>query len=401
MTTTAWWKEPTGAQWMSFLAAWLGWVLDAFDFTVFLLAMPHIAKEFGITTTVTAASITLTLLIRLIGGLMAGAAADRWGRKLPLMISIAWFSLCDTAVYFAPSFGMILALRALFGLGMGAEWTAGATLAMENWPARTRGVASGILQGGYPVGYLLAAATSAWVIPQYGWRVLFLIAAAPLLVIFPIRFWVPESAEWKNAKTQKEPSIRRKELLPILIWASLLCALGFATNFGLTGVYPTLLSKEFGLGPQEIGRLVAIFNVGSLLGTAWCGYLAAKKSFVWATVFSAVGLLPILPLYTGLVPGHLAAGAFLAGSIGLGFAAIVPLMLHTFFPAELRARAVGFVYHVGAFLAAFVPLGVAALGESPGWTLRHAVAVVVAVCCALLVLVLTVRPKATTAPAKI
>ena len=128
MSKQAWWREPTKAQWASFAAAWSGWVLDAFDFTIFLLVMPQIAQEFGVGWTATAGSITLTLLVRLLGGFAAGAAADRWGRKLPLMISIVWFAVCDGLVALAPTFGWVLVLRTLFGFGMGAEWTSGATL---------------------------------------------------------------------------------------------------------------------------------------------------------------------------------------------------------------------------------------------------------------------------------
>src|SRR5688572_17880496 len=135
-----WWKEPTKAQYTTFFAAWAGWVLDAFDFTIFLLVMPHIEAEFGVKHVATTGAIALTLLARLAGGYFAGKAADRWGRKLPLLISIIWFALCDGAVALAPSFTMILVLRTLFGLGMGAEWTCGTTLAMENWPQRSRGI---------------------------------------------------------------------------------------------------------------------------------------------------------------------------------------------------------------------------------------------------------------------
>src|SRR4051812_38306263 len=130
-TETAWWREPTRGQWFTFVAAWVGWVLDAFDFTIFLLVMPLMAREFHVGVTATAGSITLTLLLRLFGGVAAGAAADRWSRKLPLMISLVWFALCDGAVAFAPTFKWVLILRTLFGFGMGAEWTSGATLAMR------------------------------------------------------------------------------------------------------------------------------------------------------------------------------------------------------------------------------------------------------------------------------
>src|SRR5262249_53965979 len=190
-----WWKEPTGGQWCSFAAAWLGWVLDAFDFTVFLLVMPAIAREFGVSMTRAAGSITLTLLVRLLGGAAAGAAADRWGRKLPAMSSVAGLVVVEGALWV----GWVLALRTLFGFGMGAEWTAGATLAMENWPARSRGIASGILQGSWAIGYLLAALVSAVVLPHWGWRGMFVLAAAPALLVLPIRIWVPESPDWQRA----------------------------------------------------------------------------------------------------------------------------------------------------------------------------------------------------------
>ena len=157
MKPVAWWREPTRGQWMAFGAAWLGWVLDAFDFTIFLLVLPTIAEEFDVSLTAAAGSITLTLLLRLLGGYAAGAVADRWGRKLPLMISMVWFAVCDGAIAFAPTFFWVLFWRTLFGFGMGAEWTSGTTLAMESWPARSRGIASGILQGSWAIGYFLAA----------------------------------------------------------------------------------------------------------------------------------------------------------------------------------------------------------------------------------------------------
>ena len=196
----AWWREPTRGQWFTFVAAWVGWVLDAFDFTIFLLVMPAMAREFHVGVTATAGSITLTLLLRLFGGVAAGAAADRWGRKLPLMISLVWFALATVAWRSRRRSSWVLVLRTIFGFGMGAEWTSGATLAMENWPARSRGIASGVLQGSWAIGYLLAALAYGWIVPHFGWRALFLVAAAPALLVLPIRIWVPESEEWKARK---------------------------------------------------------------------------------------------------------------------------------------------------------------------------------------------------------
>ena len=144
-----WWREPTKKQWASFTGAWLAWILDAFDVAIFLVAMPAISRELHVSTVATTGSMALTLLARLIGGAFAGAAADKWGRKKPLVLAVVWFALCDGLIAIAPTFGAILALRTLFGLGMGAQYAAGMTLAMENWPARSRGIASGVLQGSW------------------------------------------------------------------------------------------------------------------------------------------------------------------------------------------------------------------------------------------------------------
>jgi SHS family lactate transporter-like MFS transporter len=362
-----WWKEPTRGQWISFGAAWFGWVMDAFDFTIFLLVMPAIAKEFGVTLTATAGSITLTLLVRLLGGVAAGAAADRWGRKLPLMLSVIWFAICDGAVAFAPSFTMILVLRTLFGFGMGAEWTAGATLAMENWPQRSRGIASGILQGSWAIGYLLAAVVSSIVLPIWGWRGLFLVAAAPALLALPIRAWVPESQEFKReAKEKKAGPGLLTELGSVwknLFWACVLMALGFAVYYGITGLYPALLEKELGMDAGQRATHVSLFNIAMLGGAVVCGWLATRVGPRVAIGVPAALMVLSLPLYLGWQPSLLALGAMMGGAFGAGFCGVTPVLLTSLFPAQVRARSVGFAYHAGAFAAASVPMGTAALSD--------------------------------------
>jgi MFS transporter, SHS family, lactate transporter len=394
-----WWKEPTKGQWRSFLAAWLGWVLDAFDFTVFLLLMPSITKEFGVSVTLTAGSITLTLLVRLLGGLAAGAAADRWGRKLPLMISIVWFALCDGAIAFAPSFFWVLVLRTLFGFGMGAEWTSGSTLAMENWPERSRGIASGILQGSWALGYILAGVVVSVVEPIWGWRAVFLIAAAPALLVLPIRFWVPESPDWKKAVAAKvhQPlgGLLERGLLTRLVWSSAAIAFGFSAYYGLTGVYSTLLVKEHGLTQQEVSLPIILFNIGTLAGAVACGALATRLGVKWAVAIPSLGVLPFLPLYVGMVPGGLLPGALLGGLLGAACTGITPMLLTSLFPPDIRGKCVGLVYHVGAAFGAFVPMGVAALAEYGGLTFAQAIALVVGIAEVGLVATLWLRPKST------
>lgn len=368
--TDRWWKEPTKAQWFSFLAAWAGWVLDAFDFTIFLLVIPDIAKEFGVSNTAVVSSITLTLLVRLIGGAVAGAAADRWGRRMVLMVSVIWFAVCDASVAFAPSLGWVLALRMLFGFGMGAEWTAGTTLAMENWPERSRGIASGILQGSWTVGYLLAALVASVIVPAYGWRALFLVAAVPALLVIPIRMFVKENEEWRTARAGGVRSSFRDLLEPTLLktmlWATVTMTLGFTVYYAFTSLYPTMLALEHQLDAGAIAFLVACFNVGMLVGSVVLGPVAAKRGVRFAIAIPSLLVLPILPFYVGAIPALLPFGAFLTGALGVGWAGVVPMTLTGLFPVHVRARAVGLVYHAGAFFAAFVPTTIAVVSERGG-----------------------------------
>jgi SHS family lactate transporter-like MFS transporter len=407
MREVAWWKEPTRAHWSAFGAAWAGWVLDAFDFTIFMLVMPNIAHDMGVASIATAGSITLTLFARLVGGFLAGAAADRWGRKLPLMISIVWFAACDAAVAFAPSFGWILVLRTLFGLGMGAEWTAGTTLAMENWPARSRGIASGVLQGSWAVGYLFAAAVSAVVLPHWGWRALFVCAALPALLVIPIRFGIRESGEWTNARAARAARTVRSTKraaggavsVARLAWAIVAMGVGFGAYYGLTALYPTLLRTEFHADAGRVAWLVGLFNVGMLAGSVACGLLAARRGVTLAIVAPAALSVLVLPLYVGAVPGLLAVGAFLGGALGAGFCGVVPMLLTGMFPADVRARFVGIVYHAGAAMAALVPTAIAALATWAHVSLASAIFAVASACEIVLALAVVAGRRFSVAPA--
>jgi MFS transporter, SHS family, lactate transporter len=192
-----WWKEPTKDQWLAFVAAWLGWMLDGFDFTVFLLILVPIANEFGVSVTAVAAVLTFTLWLRLVGAVGAGWLADRIGRKAPLMISILWFSVCNFIAGFSPSFAFLFVVRAILGIGMGAEWPAGTSLAMESWPARSRGFMGGILQGSWCLGFILSTIIYWLLFDTIGWRGLLWIGIlpAPILCAY-IHYFVKEPQVW-------------------------------------------------------------------------------------------------------------------------------------------------------------------------------------------------------------
>ncbi len=346
-TTKPWWKEPTRGQWAAFFAAWVGWVLDAFDFTVYIVVAPYIAKEFHVSPTVLMGSITLTLLVRLGGGFIAGWMADRWGRRLPLMLSLLWVAAFDAAIFFAPSFAVLLGLRTLFGFGMGAEWTAGTALAMESFPPRGRKFASGLLQAGWPVGFLLAAAIAYFVVPALGWRAMFLIAAVPALLAFPIRMMIPDELSHAPVKQTSRGALRdlaAPGVLRMIVLGSLVMALGFAVYYGMTTSYAALHFK-LGLpnpGPQAWLDLI-YFNIGMLVGVVATGWVANRFGVIAALVAPALLMVPALPLFVGASPGLLPIGAFLGGALGVGYSGVTPVLTTSLFPDHVRARAIGFV----------------------------------------------------------
>jgi SHS family lactate transporter-like MFS transporter len=306
------------------------------------------------------------------------------------LISIVWFAVCDGLVAAAGSFAVVLGLRVLFGLGMGAEWTAGTTLAMENWPEKSRGIASGLLQAGWPIGYLLASVVAGWVIPTYGWRTLFVIAAVPALAVLPLRMWVPESAAFagcRGKESGRSGSVRdllRPEILGTIVWACGPMGMGFAAYYALTGMYPVLLVNELGVDPARMATLSALFFSGMLLGVTLTGFLAHRVGIARAVSVPALLTLAALPLYLGAVPALLPLGAFLTGALGVGWSGVTPMFLTSLFPADVRGRAVGVVYHVGACIGALGMSAPALLHDSAGFTISGGIALVAG--CSLLVL---------------
>jgi SHS family lactate transporter-like MFS transporter len=404
-TTKPWWREPTRAQWAAFGAAWTGWVLDAFDFMVYVLVMKQLAAEFGVGLAAVSGSITLTLLVRLAGGAVAGWMADRWGRKLPLMLSLAWFIAFDAAIYFSHSFTAILIFRTLFGFGMGAQWTAGTALAMESLPPRCRKIGSGLLQAGWPIGVMLAAGVAYFIVDATTWRPMFLIGTIPALLTLPLWFMFPNARPAPRAASVKRSAI--KELATpgvprMLVLGSIVMALGFIVYYGLQSQYPMMLQGELHLAPKTAFLHVILFNAGMLFGVIAAGFVAARWGVIAALVTPALLMVPFLPLYVGMVSWLLPVGAFLGGALGVGYSGVTPVLTTSLFPEHVRARAIGIVYHVGALVAAFVPWLVPQLATALGWKLSTVIMLVVGlglVAMAAAVLVLRRYIAPTEAPA--
>src|SRR5688500_3542977 len=200
--TRPWFRDVTRDQWRAFWAVFLGWIVDSFDFNILAFIIIDIQQSFTVDRALAGALGTVTLVMRLLGGTIAGTMADKYGRKLPLTLSIIWFSLFAALSGFSTSYAMLFALRAIFGIGMGGEWAAGMPLVLEHWPARLRGVASGLLQGGYSWGFILSAVVFTYIYPlltPYGeiaWRAMFWLGVLPALLVLWIRRSVKESPVW-------------------------------------------------------------------------------------------------------------------------------------------------------------------------------------------------------------
>ncbi len=275
-----WWKEPTKDQWLAWVAAWLGWTLDAFDFTIFLLIMLPIAQEFNVPLTAVTIVFTLTLWMRLVGATAAGWFADRMGRKTPLMISIAWYSACNFIAGFSPSFVFLLVFRTLLGIGMGAEWPAGAALAMESWPIRSRGFMGGVLQSSWGLGALLSSAAYGLLYDSIGWRGLLWMGILPALLIVYIRFFVKEPEIWvENRRLQRTQ--HREVRLPLF-------SIFKRAVLGNTLTACWWMASAFVVG-YSIGALFPTYSRCRSCSRAWCFFCRVRSGAGWQTASAAAG----------------------------------------------------------------------------------------------------------------
>lgn len=396
-TELPWYRQISKAQWKAFLATFFGWLLDGFDFTIMTFILIDIQNSFSVDRALAGALGTVTLLFRLVGGLGAGMAADRWGRKLPLMLSILWFSIFAFLSGFSTSYAMLFAFRALFGIGMGGEWAAGMPLALEHWPARYRGLASGLLQGGWYWGFIASALTFHFVYPLFSqfpdpfsessvstiaWRVMFWTGVIPALLVFWIRSGVSESPVWLARQKQLRERGGREvgdrvslvrlfqpDLLGATIQTSLLMSVFMFSYYSITFWYPTFLLE---VGRDPLGYLIA-FNLGAILGMAsWGRASETRLGRRGAVSMSAAMGVASVPLFlAGDSGGLLWPGAFLMGAMGAGIWGMAPSYLTERFPTEVRGVGPGLSYHVGAAVGSLTPFVVGQLQDT-GMTLTGA-----------------------------
>ena len=302
-------RSLTPDQKRAFYAAFFGWMLDGFDFTILTFVLADIQRAFTVDNALAGALGTVTLMFRLIGGAAAGAAADRWGRKLPLILSIVWFSLFTVLSGFSTSYAMLFACRALFGIGMGGEWAAGMPLALEHLPDRMRGAAAGILQGAWAWGYVLSALVFQTLYPvvrdrsSEAWRVMFWVGAIPALLVLWIRAKVSESPVWIKSQEGTDRSSRPKvslarifarDLLGTTVHCSILAAAFMVSYYSVTYWYATFLQRR---GLNTLPFVIAL-NAGGILGSAFWGGVSEGRLGRRGAVTAAAALgIVVSPLY--------------------------------------------------------------------------------------------------------
>jgi SHS family lactate transporter-like MFS transporter len=352
----------------TFTACFLGWSLDAFDFFILTFCVSAIATQFQSKISAVAEAIFITLAFRPVGAFLFGLMADRYGRRVTLMVDIIAYSVFELSSAFAPSLKVFLITRALFGIAMGGEWGVGAALAFETLPAEGRGFFSGLLQEGYAVGYLMAALIYGTVFRFVGWRGMFVIGALPAFLVIYIRTKVDESPAWLQGQVSRSAESRLgKDISTHVGTFIFLVLLMFCFNsfsHGTQDLYPTFLQKDHQLTPHIVGLVAIIANIGALFGGICFGTWSEKIGRRRAIVIAALLAIPIIPLwaYSHTVP-MLAMGGFLMQFMVQGAWGVIPAHLNELSPPAVRGTFPGLAYQLGNLLASWNGVKQARLAE--------------------------------------
>jgi MFS transporter, SHS family, lactate transporter len=351
------WKELrnlNAKQWNAIIACYLGWTLDAFDFFILIFVFPDIAQTFGVEHTSVTYAVWLTLAMRPVGAFLFGILADRFGRRPALMLDIICYSVLGFATGFVTSLGMLYLVRALFGIAMGGEWGVGASLTMETIPPSTRGLISGLLQAGYPSGYLLASIVYALVFDHIGWRGMFMIGALPALLVLFVRSSVDESPAWLQRKPNaKQIVLSVSRHLPLFIFVVLLMTAFNFYSHGTQDSYPAFLKVQHKFNSQIVGTITAIASIGAILGGLVFGQISQQIGRRKAIVIAALVSILVIPIWAfSQSPWILAVGAFFMQFLVQGAWGVIPAHLNELSPPEVRGTFPGFAYQLGNFFAA-------------------------------------------------
>ena len=394
----------TSAQKKTVLASFLGWMLDAFDFFILTFVLKDIAKEFGVDVPAVAYALFLTLAMRFVGAFIFGRIGDRWGRKPALMLDIVLYSVIGAAAAFAPNLITFLVLRTLFGIAMGGEWGLGSSLAMESVPPGARGFVSGILQCGYPSGFLLASVAYGLLYGHdfggyvFGWRAMFLLSILPAFVVLFIRTHVPESPAFAAAQAQTRPKPSLIETLAnnwgVALYLVVLMMAFNLFSHGTQDLYATFLQKQHGFDPPTVSLLAIVANVGAIVGGLSFGALSERIGRVNAITIAALIALPAIPLWAfSQTPVLLGLGAFVMQISVQGAWGVIPAHLNELSPGAVRATLPAFVYQAGNFLASYNGPYQAKLAEAHGGDYGYALALVAGIVAVVIAVLVRFSPE--------
>jgi MFS transporter, SHS family, lactate transporter len=369
----------------TFLASFLGWTLDAFDFFLVSFVTLRIAGDFRVALPAVILTTSLTLMLRPVGALIFGILADRFGRRIPLMVDIICYSVIELLTAFSPNYVIFLILRVLFGIAMGGEWGLGSSMAMEALPARSRGLFSGILQQGYACGYLLGAIVYFLIFtlfPSLGWRAMFVVGVLPALLVVFIRTRVPESAVWLHRQETLSAQGTSawsgmgnaiKSHWVLFIYVILLMTAFNSLSHGTQDNLPVFLQAQLKLGVASTSTITVISNIGAIIGGTLFGYYSQQWGRRRAIIIACILGLLMIPLWVGLVriPGlnllaSIAIGAFLLQFMVQGAWGIIPAHLNELSPTDVRGTFPGFAYQLGNLFAAGIVFGEALLAQQFG-----------------------------------
>jgi MFS family permease len=373
----AWWKQGTPEGRRAIVAAGLGWMLDAFDITLFALVLPAIRRDLGLSPAAGGLLGSVALVSAAAGGVVFGWISDRFGRTRALMLSVLLYSIFTAACGLAGNFAQFVVCRILLGLGMGGEWASGAALVSETWAAEHRGKALALMQSGWAVGYGAAAAVNYLVQPALGWRAVFFVGILPAALTVWVRRNVRESEIWQRAvRAGSRPRIGQLFAPGLAALTIVLAAMNACTLFGWWSFnlwLPSYLQEPAsrgGLGLQMLSSstLIVVMQVGMWLGYMTFGYVSdrvgRKRTYVTYLIAAAALLLAYVSVRSPLallVLGPLVA--FFATGYYSGFGAVTAEI----FPTTIRGMAQGFTYNVGRLVSAAAPFTVGTLAQTHGF----------------------------------
>ncbi|MEV6307085.1 sialate:H+ symport family MFS transporter [Streptomyces sp. NPDC051840] len=410
-----WYREVSGTQWKSFFAAWIGYLLDGFDFVLITLVLTEISDEFGLSTVQAASLISGAFITRWLGGAVLGAIGDRYGRRASMVLSILLYSLGTFACGFAWNYHSLFAARLAIGMGMAGEYSASATYVMESWPARVRSRASGFLISGFSVGSVLAAQVYDWVVPSLGWRWMFYLGLIPIVVALWMRRTLPEAEEWASDVADRgskpnpfRPLFRTPRLAVVntaltvaatlslflvftpggqglvpalsvvaglaltalavqlggkrgwLLYLSMIVTLFFAFLYSwpIQSLLPTYLKTELGYTTGQVTDVLYFAGFGTMVGCWGAGFLGdrigARKAYALTLLASLAFVYPVFAVKDDLL--LLGCLLFLLQATSFGISGLLPRYIGGHFPTASRGAALGFTYNVGALGGAVAPV---------------------------------------------